>query len=379
MSLSTMGLGRFMRDMFGEVQEPWLNASMKMAAAPVQPKENTISSTGGRQSQPTTPNELVSNGVVDDEGVFEPSAGNDAAKTLLQMPDPEAGDQDVDLDDDPAWNPRSYPSSQPSMASNQTLPPDAQVGYQHQSGAHRVPQGPHSSSMVPATMPGTAPAPTRPTPPPHVAVGTQPMPMGVPQGQFPAQHTPGSGSGPAHSAIPNTPSSGLAAPGVIASTKHGYASGASTRGDVSYPTYDPPADLVAAAADMQLKPNRRPLFIGLGVAIVGIIVMFVVLGGGSSENTAAPPPDEEGLNKVDKPDEEDKGDKKEAAPPPTEKGSAEVDDGMVAVIVESEPMGADVLIAGAKIGTTPLSTKVKRGTKLVQLTVHKDGYVDYTG
>src|SRR5436190_4013604 len=124
MSLSTMGLGRFMRDMFGEMSEPWLNASMKMAAV-VAPKENTISSTDGSRSgmprnvQPTTPNELVSDGAPDDEGRFEDSDGHEAAQTLVQMP---SSDPD---DPGPTWNPKAYPSSQPSMASNETLPPDA--------------------------------------------------------------------------------------------------------------------------------------------------------------------------------------------------------------------------------------------------------------
>src|SRR5262252_5373536 len=47
MSLSTMGLGRFMRDMFGEVQEPWL-ATTARGSQPVMAKESTISSTDGR-------------------------------------------------------------------------------------------------------------------------------------------------------------------------------------------------------------------------------------------------------------------------------------------------------------------------------------------
>jgi serine/threonine protein kinase len=113
MSLSTMGLGRFMRDMFGEQQEPWLNASMKMAA-PVSAKENTISSTDGRGSGmhprggvATTPNEVVSNGAVVEEGRFENSAGNDAAQTLLQLP----SSGDPDPDDQPGWNSRSYGNS----------------------------------------------------------------------------------------------------------------------------------------------------------------------------------------------------------------------------------------------------------------------------
>src|SRR5688572_25577181 len=47
MSLSTMGLGRFMRDMFGEVQEPWLNTAATKVLQPIVTKESTISSTDG--------------------------------------------------------------------------------------------------------------------------------------------------------------------------------------------------------------------------------------------------------------------------------------------------------------------------------------------
>src|SRR5438067_775954 len=44
MSLSTMALGRFMREMFGETPEPWLQNNR---SAPVTPKESTISNTDG--------------------------------------------------------------------------------------------------------------------------------------------------------------------------------------------------------------------------------------------------------------------------------------------------------------------------------------------
>ncbi len=48
MSLSTMALGRFMREMFGEIPEPWLVTGRMNAVMP--PKKNTISSTDGRGS-----------------------------------------------------------------------------------------------------------------------------------------------------------------------------------------------------------------------------------------------------------------------------------------------------------------------------------------
>src|SRR5690606_20246618 len=51
MSLSTMGLGRFMREMFGDVQEPWLNTAATKVLQPIGAKENTISSTNGQGSK----------------------------------------------------------------------------------------------------------------------------------------------------------------------------------------------------------------------------------------------------------------------------------------------------------------------------------------
>ena len=51
MGLSTMSLGRFMRDMFGDQQEPLLMQNGRMPTAPLQPKESTISNTNGAQSQ----------------------------------------------------------------------------------------------------------------------------------------------------------------------------------------------------------------------------------------------------------------------------------------------------------------------------------------
>jgi hypothetical protein len=63
MSLSTMSLGRFMRDMFGDVQEPWLEAGRM--DLPAQRREQTISSTnasGGQQPpfvDPPLPHELA--------------------------------------------------------------------------------------------------------------------------------------------------------------------------------------------------------------------------------------------------------------------------------------------------------------------------------
>src|SRR4051812_30803394 len=72
MAMSTMALGRFMRDMFGDVGEPWLNTSGR-ASEPVIQKESTISSTNGKSGpvRMPAPDTLPPNdGIPDEEGRF---------------------------------------------------------------------------------------------------------------------------------------------------------------------------------------------------------------------------------------------------------------------------------------------------------------------
>src|SRR5690606_30932907 len=124
--------------------------------------------------------------------------------------------------------------------------------------------------MLPATPPSGVQlvhVPSGTHPPPHPEL---PLPA-PPQAQF---NVPGSASGPAYPAM-----------GIV-STKHGYASAAMTRGDLSYPRYEVPD---ALTSDVQLTPNRRPLFIGLGIIVVGVIVLLVVaFSGGGDEPSIAP-------------------------------------------------------------------------------------------
>ena len=317
MPMSTMALGRFMREMFGDVSEPWLNQGR--GSEPVISRENTISSTNGsgpvRVANDTLP---PMGGIPEDDGRF-PDSGGIAGQTMLDPP--------LRLDDDARhdgdWNAKPYPVAQLPLA-----PP-----------AHE------SYPVLPRDqLPGVMPHGTQPLPPPSA---------------FSPNPGSGSGSAPAHPAMPGQPP--------IVSTRHGYASAAPSRGDVSYPRVEPSQD----AAEMQLKPNRRPLVIGGGIALVGIIVLLAVSfsgGSGPSRDEAAavdPPPAETKMATQPV----------EAAKPPETTPPA---DDMVSIKVVSEPAGADVLIAGQKIGVTPLDTKLKRGTKLQQLTIHLQGYQDIT-
>src|SRR4051812_43113229 len=80
MSLSTMSLGRFMREMFGDAQEPWLTNTGRTATTALPPpqKESTISNTNG--SQPAGVRPPTATAI---EGAGAPMQ---AARTLLDLP-----------------------------------------------------------------------------------------------------------------------------------------------------------------------------------------------------------------------------------------------------------------------------------------------------
>jgi eukaryotic-like serine/threonine-protein kinase len=329
MSLSTMALGRFMRETFGELPEPWLQQNR--GSNPVVPaKEGTISNTNGssERSINRAPTNL-------------PVANDQPAATLLDLP--RGGDDPHDEPNAVEWNAKSYPTMQPAYASAQTIQPDA----------------PQRSSAAALTVP-MATSPVAPIAVPH---GTGPI---LPVGQFPSK--PGSGSGPSHNAMP--------------STRHGYASATHTN-DLSYPRYEAPA---AAEAPVQLKPNRRPIFIGLAIIVVGAAVIIAMMigksgrsvkatvpqvapetsPGGSDQQAVAPDPTPQVAVAPD------------AAPAPVDppKDQAPVDESSITIKITSEPAGADVLLFGKVIGTTPLDRKIEKGTGQAILVVHRGGYVD---
>ena len=345
MSLSTMGLGRFMRDMFGEVQEPWLNTAATKVLLPA--KESTISQTNGQSStseprlQTDPPLELNETGIPDDDeddGRFVDSDKMEAAKTILDLPRNPA-ERHADHDEQRVeWNAKSYPSTSPAVASKDTLRPDANI----QAAYAR-------DNLEPPTLQLSDSRRSTPQSFPHASV---PPPLGSGELPLPPPPPPGNQFQMAHSSGASIPSP-LAPP----RTKHGYASGAPmTRGDMSYPGYAQPEPV----AEMELKPNRRPLIIGLLIVLLGAgAIAFVMLRGNDEYSPEATP---EGTGSTD----------------PGSQAAADTEDSMVSVIIHSDPPGADVLIAGSKIGVTPLNTKNKRGTTIQQLTVHKEGYVDFT-
>src|SRR5213075_3262316 len=69
-----------------------------------------------------------------------------------------------------------------------------------------------------------------------------------------------------------------------------------------------------------------------------------------------------------------------AAPtfPPTGSDQTAIDDDTIGIRVISDPPGADVLLSGRSIGTTPLDRRIKKGTGSEYLTVHRAKYHDVT-
>ena len=378
MSLSTMSLGRFMRDMFGDLTEPWLNQGH--AQQPVQPKESTISSTDGSgsgASVATTAVEPAEDPAADAEQLA--MAEMQAQATIIDLPRGES----EELESEPSaveWNAKSYPPMQPSL---ETTPPPAM----------QPAESPPLQDAL-ARQPQVLEAPPQPLPLP----ASQPEP-----GPFTAG--PGTDSPPVQGAVPVPTLQGYA--GAPGSPAMGHA-------DIAYPLYEPPADM---ADELSLQPNRRPLFIGVGIAALGLIILLVLaLGGGGSKKAATTvdpgltPGSDEPATAVGTPDKEsvqpdiapvktpDPTDPIKKAPdtgsatartpgtgsattnrlPDTGSAAPPPSDESITIHVVSAPPGADVLLAGKPIGTTPLTTKLKRGTGRGMITVHKARYRDVT-
>jgi len=342
MSLSTMALGRFMRETFGDIQEPWL---VPGRIYPIQSNEHTISNTNasgdgedGPPSEPMrhedAPLHLPPGSVLDlpaDQGRREPSREEWRAQ---------------------AYAPPSQPSAPAMMADRQSAPSLPLL--------HQVPSPPVRPSGIP--------------------FGTQQIPP-----QHFAAHS-GSGSGPAHGALPVGSQPIIRMPGFVAGP-------GGSPSELSYPRYEPPSEAVA----YDVKPQQRLWSIAIGVVLIAIIV-FLAVSIAQGRAPEAPPltptpnatvpggdppavPSPSGAAASDAPGVPPKPDavKPEAFHPGAE---AEVPDAGVAdsmsLRITSIPDGADVLLAGKPIGTTPLDTKLKRTIGFATLTVHRAKYEDFT-
>ena len=403
MSLSTMALGRFMREMFGEQQEPWLVQNGRMAGLPPQQKESTISSTDGGSR-------LSVNHIPAGELPADPDSVSSQGRTVLDLP---RGDEDEDdhggdrEDEEPnvgEWNAKSYPAVPPVYASTSTIPPGSDV---RASAASLAPRGPMSGPMgavVPlqgAAPPGGAALGSAafggaglggaPTGPPLMPMGAVAVPAGssAVASAFPAGAATGSGQS-------------VAPPGSPAMS-HGYPSAAGltgtgmSRSELEYPRYDPSSEM---SEELRLKPSRRPLYIGGGIILIVLAVVIAMTIGGSGgnvgSNSGASPPSAPPETELRPPAESSGGTPAtgsdgsaapEAAAPeqPTPTPGSDtpdpdtsMEDETISIRVTSDPSGADVLLSGKSIGTTPLDRRWPKGTTSAFLVVHRAKFVDVT-
>jgi len=372
MSLSTMALGRFMREMFGDQPEPWLTNTARMASL-VPQKESTISSTNAPSGR---------------QALTEPSPVVAQATTLLELPRGDGhGDEEPGAEAEPEapnvgeWDARAYPTPPRSYAAASTLSPGKEAR-------------PSSLGLPPVAAAAAAPA-------------SAVMPAVAPQGSQPPLTTTGPGlvpapvtaavTAPGAVALPQAPEhSSTAGPGAAAggpSTRHGYPSAAGLNtGDLAYPRYEAPEN----SEELQLKPSRRPYVIGAGVILVVLaVVIAMTIGGSGSVGTPPSGVPEPGAGPelrqapVEPGAATPVGEPAAAAAAVAGEGPGSGSDGsagsaaaedeeLVAIRVVSEPPGADVLLAGKTLGTTPLDVKVPKRTGAAYLTVHRAKYVDVT-
>jgi serine/threonine-protein kinase len=380
MSLSTMSLGRFMRDMFGDVQEPWLMSGR--IHQPPQPREQTISNTnasgeGARESpsssrlahQEEAPLHLPPGGSLadlpDDRASHDRLPHERSSHSHLPH-----GHEDVSRGDAAAdWSAKGYPAMTPSYAAVATPPPEGRL-----SSPNLPPMAPQIPSSV--ARPG-------------LAGGSQ----AIPPLQFVGQ--PGSSSGPAHGALPM----GAQA---IARTRQGY-TGAPGAGqsESSYPHYQPPPD---PDEDVDLQPRNRLLYVGFGIVLVGIIVLLAISIADSGSGDLPPPPPRltpslvpgttPGSGEAELTSPEDargstgSGAKPDAVKPEafrpetaapangSDAGAETISDESITIHIVTVPPEADVLLAGKVIGMTPLDTKIRRSTGFGMLTVHHAKFED---
>lgn len=368
MSLSTMSLGRFVRELFGDLTEPWKTATGR-ASHPLRPLESTISTTnstadpgGARDVRPEAPATL-------EEDEAEEDAELPAGGTLVDLPPcelegPAAGRG-------PEWSSTTEPDLPPAVVT-----------------AAASTSEPVAASAAPEVAPQVVLDLGAQAPPSDRA-----LPVHASQPVFRAPHAPGA----PELAVPGWPLQGAPLTG---STRPGHAS-ASTRGEraqaLSQPLLPLGPPMSGLEPELRIRPNRRPLLIGASLVAAGVAAMLAMTGGGGEDVAEAKEPSglmERGANGAGadraptmsasaSSDREELGARAPAtlaaATPPVPDGAVRTaaDPTSIAIAVTSTPPGADVLLAGKVIGTTPLDTRRERSTGRAVLVVHKHGFVDH--
>lgn len=146
--------------------------------------------------------------------------------------------------------------------------------------------------------------------------------------------------------------------------------------------------------DLRLKPSRRPLVIGAAIILIvlAVVIAMTIGGSGGNVNTGAgssPGPNAAtpGSDLGQQPVEADAG----ATPAVADAGATSAvatvgldaaepapADESITIKVDSDPKGANVLLSGKVLGTTPLDIKIKKGIGRAFLTVQRALYQDVT-
>jgi serine/threonine protein kinase len=415
MPLSTVALGRFMRDMFGEVQEPWLAAGR--ISQPLAAREQTISNTNGAGDEPrlrpSSPMPLPPPPRPASSQAFQRPSSPSASSPAAQRP-PSASSPAVPRPSTPSTPPPAFQrSSSASSPSAQALPPQHEEAPLHLPpdlaldlpGRSAQPGRDLSGRDLPGRDAAAEPAPARsyPSAPGYASPQLPPMPPQLPSSpQAIAPATLGmplapqlfidhskSESGVAHGALPLGTQP-------IATTRRGYANAPAISPSELYQRFEPQE----LEGNVSLQPNNRLLYIGLGVVLVGIIVLLAISIMDDSDDAPAPAPPAAAPSTSRGEPGAERGPQVAAAAPVTPVRSSLKPDAVKPEAFRSEaqqagapasgrhpvihlrlvstPAGAEVLLGGKPLGTTPLVTEIepRRGTEV--LTIHRTRYQDVT-
>ncbi|HET9621661.1 MAG TPA: protein kinase [Kofleriaceae bacterium] len=369
MPLSAGALGRFMRDMFGDIAEPWLVPGRIDAG---KPREHTISNTSASGNHGAAPMHLPP-----------------GSTALVHVPD--APGIRADVNEVASWSVQPYPvaSAAATPAPQRyhpaaTPPPELQDPYAAPAGPYAAPSAPYARPSVPSLVPGmraSAPGlpyagepaplgygtPVRPTPVPH---GYEPGASGG----FPVAPS-AAGSSQPHFPMPAYP----VGSSVIGPARPGTS-------ETSYPRYEP----AYGAPDATARPSRRGLYLGAAIAAIAAMVVVVMARRGPSPADGPPPATSAPATAVAMPQvvapappvtPEPAPVKSTTDRPTTERPSTDKPPILrdeITVHVGSTPAGAEVSMAGKLLGTTPLDVHMKRATGVATLTVHRAKFADAT-
>jgi serine/threonine protein kinase len=383
MSLSTMALGRFMRELFGEVPEPWLTSARVRQPTPA--KEHTISNTNGtgsggppqvRGSQPLArhdeaPLHLPSEPLDGDSGSnLGTTVGTGLGTTIGTMVGTRLGTAiDLAAVDEPGDEVIEPPSAaavgagDSLSAADHARAEDSPSEASRNGRAHAMfatePADPRvsSSSLAALAQPSLAalwPQGSQPIPPPMFGHPAAAAARASQVGMAPLSPEPGTGSGVAM--VPGA--AGTAGVSRVSVSELGY------------PLYE------SRQVARQPVPSNRWLYVALAVVLVGIVVLVAIsLRGSLPEAVPVPAPQLTTTppTVASAPISAVAPVPVAPAPPPPPVPTS------ITLKISSTPSKADVLLAGTPIGTTPLEIPVpKRKAGFAPLTIHRTGFQDVT-